>query len=273
MSKVFWLLTLALLLFDPNPSFGQPDRVQVQSVAPLSDSSVALGQVGQAQPRMVVPVDLSDVVAFTKYGLAMCLAFFFFALVGISFFGFDVRKARASIQDELTAVKALAEETRKLRNDIESARFEQEKTQKNLQDIKEKFEKIANDSEQKLQEIGAQVEEIADRRGKTKWSPEPNAEEGRMVSEIQTPEGRSPTPSPGTEGDEALQRRKPEDLIREIIKSSHFRWTTIKRIINRTGYDREIVLETARGMPDIIIGFGKDTKDSIFRLREPEDKK
>lgn len=58
------------------------------------------------------------------------------------------------------------------------------------------------------------------------------------------------------------------DLIREVIKTSNYTWTTVGRLLKRTGLDRETVLREIRAAPDIEIAFGKESQDQIFRFKE-----
>lgn len=57
-------------------------------------------------------------------------------------------------------------------------------------------------------------------------------------------------------------------LIREVIESSSFEWTTIQRIMKKTGLSREQILEITRKMSGVEISFGKKTKDHIFKIKQ-----
>lgn len=54
--------------------------------------------------------------------------------------------------------------------------------------------------------------------------------------------------------------------IKQVIKTSNFKRTSIKRIANKTGLKRSIILKLARRSEDIIIGMGKESADHILRL-------
>jgi len=83
------------------------------------------------------------------------------------------------------------------------------------------------------------------------------------AAQISTETGASPAASQAG--------RSNEDLIRDIVRSSRFEWTTLARLTKRTGLDREQVLEITRAMPDIKIGFGRQSQDNIFRLRRDDE--
>jgi len=135
-----------------------------------------------------------------------------FAFIGIAFFGWDVRKARASLADAQSETRALLKELQ--------ADFAEMKSLKD-----------------KLEQLGAQLEEDGSEGAK-----EPLLERAVERSSI--------------------------DLIREVIKTSSYEWTTIGRIVKRTGLTREQVLEQARKAPDIRIGNGRKTQDFIFKLKD-----
>ncbi|AXI01614.1 hypothetical protein [Aquirhabdus parva] len=63
------------------------------------------------------------------------------------------------------------------------------------------------------------------------------------------------------------ETRSPIDLIREVINSSNFEWTTIERVIKRTGLSRDAILNEVRKAPDIKISSGRKTQDFIFKIK------
>jgi hypothetical protein len=133
-----------------------------------------------------------------------------FAFIGIAFFGWDVRKARASLLDAQNETKKLLEE---LKSDFAA-----------MKDLKEK-----------LEQLGAQLEE--------------NAEARSNETPVSTAAGRSNI-----------------DLIREVIKSSSYEWTTIGRVKKLTGLSRDEILDCIRTTADIQIGNGRKTQDFIFKF-------
>jgi hypothetical protein len=112
---------------------------------------------------------------------------------------------------------------------------------KELKDLRAKFEKQVKDAERAIEELGAQIEAIAD--------TQPVQRKGLSDGKV------------GTEDN--------AKFIIELIRSSQFPWTTIKRLVNKTGLARDEILEIARRHSDQIdVGTGKTSKDHIFRLRE-----
>ncbi|MEA3117754.1 MAG: hypothetical protein QOI13_1024 [Paraburkholderia sp.] len=79
---------------------------------------------------------------------------------------------------------------------------------------------------------------------------------GAQVQEIT--DTQSPAPR-------AAQRNDSE-LLREIIENSFFTWTTIGRLVKKTGLSRDEILELARKTPGIEISRGSKTRDYIFRI-------
>ena len=57
------------------------------------------------------------------------------------------------------------------------------------------------------------------------------------------------------------------DLIREVIRTGTFAWTSIARIIRRTGLTRDQILDEVRKAADIDIGTGRNSKDFIFKFK------
>lgn len=149
----------------------------------------------------------------------------------VSFFGFDVRKARSSIDETTTDAKKLVEESQRQLADLKRLAGEYE-------DAKKKLIEFVEESEQKIQEIGAKIEELADKPVNVPQS----VSHGDLRSDI--------------------------DLIKDVIRGTSFKWTTIERIVKRTGIPRERILELARAERSIEIGFGKKTQDNILRLRD-----
>lgn len=132
-----------------------------------------------------------------------------FAFIGIAFFGWDVRQARASLM-------GAQKETRDLLDDLKT-------------DLTE-----MNALKEKLQQLGAQLEE-----GSTQEIKEQPLERATERSSL--------------------------DLIREVIQTSSYEWTTIGRVVKRTGLNRESVLEEVRKASDIRISSGRKTQDFIFK--------
>jgi homospermidine synthase len=134
-----------------------------------------------------------------------------FAFIGMTFFGWDVRKARASLID-------VQNEGREILN-------EQKLYLAKLKVLKEE-----------LEQLGAQLDEAG-----------PGESKEPLV--------------------ENLSNRTSIDLIREVIRSSNYEWTTLGRVVKRTGLTRDAVLEEVRKASDIRIGTGRKTQDFIFKFK------
>lgn len=190
----------------------------------------------------VLTID-SDLIAFFK--LAVWVASIFlaaYALIGVVFFGWDVAKARGSLKE---AEKEVREQMKELRTDF-----------KQLKDLKER-----------LEELGAQLEEQAEAVEQQK--PPKQLPDGPGGSKSPEPPTSSPPSHAPTDAQfaRAESRRSNLELVREVLASSKFEWTTFTRLVNRTGLSREEVLSIARSTPDIVIGFGKQTKDHLFKRK------
>lgn len=175
--------------------------------------AAAVAATAMSSPQAVtVSVD-SDLLVLIKGAIWVGSIFIaLFAFIGVAFFGWDVRKARASLADA-------QHETRELMKELH-ADFAEMKALKD-----------------KLEQLGAQLEE-----GGVDESKEPPLERAAQ--------------------------RNPIDLIREVIKTSNYEWTTIGRVIKRTALNREQVLEEVRKAPDIRISNGRKTQDFIFKSNE-----
>jgi hypothetical protein len=176
--------------------------------------------------------DLITLLRFAVWGGAIFLAVL--AGLGVAFFGFDVRKARASIYEMTSELKKLIDEAKKEIDLLLSIRKEMVK-------IKTDFDASVADSRNKIEELGALIEAMADK------TTEEREELGPM--------------------NESQPRRSDRDLIQDIMRSSSFQWTTIHRLMKKSGLDRERILEIARSVPDIEISIGKKSRDHIFRFR------
>jgi hypothetical protein len=78
-----WVLAAALLLAGFEPAFGQAPQTT-------------------PHPPAIVSLELSDFVIFFKYFLWVCGGFItILTIMSLAFFGFDIRKARSSIQSDL----------------------------------------------------------------------------------------------------------------------------------------------------------------------------
>lgn len=143
------------------------------------------------------------------------------AALGVAFFGFDVRSARASIDNEMSNLKKTIEDITKMRDDLENTR------------------KLQREAQNDLEEVGSNVEEV-----------------------VAQPPAASQTTT--------IDRSEP-DLIREVLQSSRFEFTTIGTIAKRAGLSRDKILPIVRSMNDIRIGTGKRSQDFTFRFKREGD--
>jgi ABC-type multidrug transport system fused ATPase/permease subunit len=184
----------------------------------LGGGKPAFAQTPSANSSVVVTMDVSDFITFLKWGFALAGLFLAtIAALAVSFFGFDVRKARESIQSGTTNLNNIIAEANSLAEQLKVMSKEQEERQNDLENL------------------GAEAEAVAD----------------------QTPPVSAAV----------LASRTLPDLIREIIQSSKFEWSTIDRIMKRTGQSREKIIETINAMPDIRPGRGRKSQDIIYRMK------
>ena len=123
----------------------------------------------------------------------------------------------------------------KARSSIMDARKDVKEQLKDLQDDYAKLK----DLKEKLEELGAKLQETT--------------ESSQAPAAVSAPQ--------------QLVRRTSLDLIREVISSSNYEWTTIGRIIKKTGLSREDILREARSGPDIEIGHGRQTNDYLLKFK------
>jgi hypothetical protein len=177
----------------------------------LLAQGVALSADADTAPKVVTISLNEDVISFVKGtvwfgGIFLAI----FAFIGIAFFGWDVRKARASIVE---AQKEIRENLAEMRKDYAA-----------LKEMKEQ-----------LEQTGAQLQEDSEKE-----------------------------PPPPVQ---ATASRSNLDLIREVLRTSRYTWTTLGRLVKRTGLDRDTILQEARSASDIVISFGKQSNDHIFRFK------
>jgi hypothetical protein len=166
--------------------------------------------VASAPQSVTLTVD-QDLVMVLKWTIWVGGIFLFsYASIGLAFFGWDVRKARASLGD---AQKETRDKLQKLQIDFDE-----------MKKLKEK-----------LEQLGAQLEE-----GGSEETKEPPLKRGTERTNI--------------------------DLIREVIRTSNYEWTTIGRVVKRTGLSQEDVLVEVRKAPEIYIGTGRKTQNFIFKI-------
>jgi hypothetical protein len=213
---------------------------------------------------MVTEIDLQDLIAFAK--VCVWVGGIFILLLtglGIAFFGFDVRSAHRRISEDtkevgafIAGVRELQDKTRdsviqsedrarSILKDLEDLVSKQRETQAKAVDVQtEFFSKLKRDVEESLRGIQEQVEQA-----------------GAEVQELIEKTDKS---------DSHVDRRRgrsDEDLIREVISTSKFEWTTLGRIMTATGLPKDKLMEIARRMEDIWISRGAKTRDAIFKFK------
>ena len=186
----------------------------------------------QTTVKLDLSNDLITLIRFAVWGGAILLLAL--AGIGVAFFGFDIRKARGSITDMTSELKKLIEEAKKEYELLRNMKAE-------MIELKQNFDVSVADSKNKIEELGAMIEAMAD------TSPREGFETGVGVASQAT--------------------RTDTDLILDIIRGSNFQWTTIHRLMKRSGLDRDKILEITRSIPDVEINIGKKSRDHIFRLR------
>ncbi len=210
----------------------------------------------EAQKKVVINLS-EDFLLFTKFliwgGGLFLLAL---AALGVMFFGFDVRKARAELMQTTAEVKALAAEVRALAEDAKKDHAGFVAIKEEIIAMKMRFKNTVAEAEIRIEELGAQVEALADQApsGRVRYAGPPD----------DLPPMDTVLPEPG-EPEEDKQHLV--ERMNEILRTSSFKWTTMKRMVNKTGLSRDEILDLARNTPEIEIGMGKKTEDHIFKLK------
>ena len=187
-------------------------------------SCVAFGAESNPVPQQITVSIDADLITFFKSAIELGGAFLFiYAIIGVIFFGWDVKKAHDSIIDAQREAKDMVKELNEERKEVKDGLKELLKDQRAFKDLKER-----------LEQLGAKLQE----------------------------ESESHQQSPVASSNE----RSNIELIRQIIESSDFEWTTIGRIMNKTGLSRNDVLQEARAAPDIEIGYNRQTQAPLFKI-------
>lgn len=170
--------------------------IAVLWAAGISDGIAAGSQL--PQQSIAVHLDLTeDVVSFFKLAVWVGGGFLLiYAAIGLAFFGFDVRKAKSSIDDDLKTLKALLSEANTSLASIRQSDID-------LSKLKGRYEIFAERSEKRLEELGAMVEEYADNA---------RASSQARVREPRKTFGARTTPPPEENVVKAESAAKPSDL-------------------------------------------------------------
>jgi uncharacterized protein YoxC len=160
-----------------------------------------------------------------------------YAVIGVTFFGFNIRDARKSLKE---ATDEISENLKALKATLEE-----------LESLKQRVKALHED----VQEVGSKVDELAE--------PAHQSEHHGIAASNASPSELDTVIAAPIDG-----RRTHIDLIREVIASSRYEWTTIGRIMKGTGLSRDEIMKAAQGAMDIKIGRGRTTKDFIFKFSE-----
>ena len=215
------------------------------SLIPLSLTFSGLVGAATSGPN-ASPVDLDNILKLLQLFLILGGGFIAaVAALGIWVFGFDVRRTRNELDDARKEINEKKNEVldmhRKMQEMLAETRAqktEMESQQKNLEsfiaDTESDIEHFVTEAQGKIDSIATEVLE----------STQPEQEIERQIDNDQ------------------------DDLqaIRQVIQSSSFKWTSIKRIANKTGLERNTILTLARHAEDMEISVGRDSKDHIFRI-------
>lgn len=218
--------------------------------------SLVWGGAASSVPQQITMSVDADLIAFVKVTIWLGGGFLvIFAALGIAFFGWDVRKARGSILDAQKEVNELLKESRKDLNALKELKENLGELGAQLQEEMESLQ----DLKKKREELGEKSQEDSES------SPPSAAVPTRM--EFRDAASQVPVSSICSPTSPMAGMRSDLDLIREVIASSNYEWTTIGRLMKKTGLPHDEILQEARSAPDIIISYGRQTKDNIFKFK------
>jgi hypothetical protein len=221
------IVALAIFILLGNVKFS---TAQTPSATPTLTATAQMFSPTPSSTPIVIHVT-EDLYTFIKWAVFIAGGFTAaLAFIGVAFFGFDVRKAKSSIDSVDTEVRGMLRRAEDLLRQVEDA-------SRKTAETKDRFDRSAANAELKIEELGSLIEAIADK-------------------------GNDARPTPGE------SHRTPADLVRDVIRESKFRWSTIERLVNKTGLSREQILQIAQENADFVISKGKQTKDFILRLED-----
>jgi Tfp pilus assembly protein FimV len=215
-----------------------------------------------------------------------------YAIIGIALFGLDARTLHKDLNELRSQKNALEESNTKAQQDlkqiiwnaqkelsdsisraqddfrgaISSARQETHERVRELDDLlsrtREQTEKRMMELTNFLKEASIQTETPTQQY---RDLDEQYQELGATVQEIS--ERTHPQSSPAQPSD-GITTRSNIALIREVIGSSQYEWTTIARVERLTGLSADTIMDEVRAAPDIRIGRGKKTREPIFKFKD-----
>jgi hypothetical protein len=227
-------------------------------------SSLCYGADGSPSPHQITMSVDADLIEFVKIAIWLGGGFLIvYALIGVAFFGWDVRKAQASLLDAQKGAKDAQMEVKNLLKDLREDYAA-------LKDLKERFE-----------EVGAKVQELSEARSpagavthETRGALVGPGAVLAGVADVESvafgagltdSEHVSPQPM-------SAQSRSNIDLIRNVIASSHFEWTTMGRIMDMTGLSSDDIVQAARDAGDIVITRSRQTDDFLFKFDKADQR-
>ena len=232
---VFVLVILSFLtILISNSTVGQDSS----TINKLEQPNQKLLQQQTNKIEVNIDKDLMTFVKTTFWIAGVFLAVISF--IGIAFFGFDVRNAskhlseiRKELDKKSGLLKDLFEDVKEGKQTLERNRVE--------------FEKYITQAQEKVEQLGAEIEGLITLKDET------------FTDKVST---TSKLISKNSDSQDDIS------LLKEIISTSSFEWTSLKRIIAKSGLDRDTILKTARKDPEIIISIGSKSKDHIFKLKK-----
>jgi hypothetical protein len=275
-----------------------PEDQQSTTNASRNSSGIATPSATTATPHppAVVQLDVGDLVTIFKWFLIASGGFLaIISVLSVMFFGWDVRQARSQIRSEIDELnknvrdaKTSASDSDKIRRELDrvlnesrAANLEAQVTSNNEQlerrrafdaqmdkftaDIEKLYARVENDMKRMADYYKTEISDIGDRVESTA---------NQIGASVEEQAGANEPPVRDNKGVQmtGLPQRTDSELIRDVIKNSKFDWTTIGRVMKKTGLERSQILELTRRMRDIEISMGSSTRDHIFRFRPSDER-
>lgn len=219
-------------------------------------SVFVLGSI-YAQSAKAEAIEIGDILELLQ--LYMVIGGVFIAVIaalGIWVFGFDVRRTRNELDDVKKEVNEKKEAILELHTELVN-------TVKDMNTQKEEFKVFINKT---LSEMTKQENALKEFVEETESEIEQFVSSAQeQIDAIATDVYESVTP----EDEKMIDKDDGADdlqAIKKVIEMSSFKWTSIKRVMSKTGLERQAILKLARLSDDIVISMGKKSTDHIFRL-------
>ena len=219
-------------------------------------SVFVLGSI-YAQSAKAEAIKIGDILELLQ--LYMVIGGVFIAVIaalGIWVFGFDVRRTRNELDDVKKEVnekkEAILELHTELINTVKDMNTQKEEFKVFINKTLSEMTKHENALKEFVEETESEIEQFV------------SSAQGQ-IDAIATDVYESVTP----EGEKIIDKDDGADdlqAIKKVIEMSSFKWTSIKRVMSKTGLERQAILKLARLSDDIVISMGKKSTDHIFRL-------